>query len=69
MSGLIGGCCAGKKQGVARSIASAMVATCVGKTIPMSFNIVNLSGKNGFGMRDNTGGLAAGQLRSDNRSH
>jgi hypothetical protein len=45
MSGLIGGCCAGKKQGVAKSIASAIVATCVGKTILMSFNIVNLSGK------------------------
>jgi len=53
MSGLIGGCCAGKKQGVAKSIASAIVARCVGKTILMSFNIVSLSGKkNGFGMRD-----------------
>jgi hypothetical protein len=45
MSGLIGGCCAGKKQGVAKSIASAIVATCVGKAILMSFNIVYLSGK------------------------
>jgi len=45
MSGLIGGCCAGKKPGVAKSIVSAIVATGVGKTIFMSFNIVNLFGK------------------------
>jgi hypothetical protein len=45
MSGRIGGYRVGKKQGASKSIASAIVATCVGKTILMSLNIVNLSGK------------------------
>jgi transcriptional regulator GlxA family with amidase domain len=56
MSGLIGGCCAGKKQGVAKSSASAIVATCVGKTILMNLNIVNLFSQSQHSRKSQPGG-------------